>query len=72
MKYVCQVCNELCDEAFAVDGEGYFCSKKCYDDSYPEDEEEEEITGETVEEILKEPNYSAPTYPTKRNWWRRE
>jgi len=38
MKYICQECGKLIDETeiFAKDGDGYFCSKDCYNASYNE------------------------------------
>jgi hypothetical protein len=49
MKYICQICNKLVDEPFAVDNDGYFCSLDCYHENYSEDEEEEVETLEIPE-----------------------
>ena len=60
MKYICQVCNELCDEAFAVDSDGYYCSRECYNENYTEDEPEDAIK---VQLDKQEP---------KKKWWKRD
>ena len=44
MKYVCQECGKLMEDAevFAKDGEGYYCSLDCYHETWEEPDEEEQ------------------------------
>ena len=52
MKYVCQKCDKLVEEPYAVDGDGYYCSSVCFNEDYSDDKEVEEIlTSETVKKI---------------------
>lgn len=70
MKYICQVCNKLVDEAFAVDGDGYYCSPDCYHENYTDDEPEE--TKEPMyEPITHEPYGISGSIDGRKRWWQR-
>ena len=62
MKYVCQFCSELVDEAYAVDSDGYYCSHECYHHNYVEEEKEAERKRLEKIEILKNTNYPDPPH----------
>lgn len=75
MKYVCQGCGKLMEEAevFAKDGDGYYCSLDCYHESWtePDDKEIQEETTEDQKESGYTPTLDYNGQPKKVKWFGR-